>query len=87
MVEAMQGTLGSIPDTENQTKKYYNGQKVAPIKRGSGRGQGGFLEPDKNWASSVGRDEHTTNKKGGTGSKRDEIHMSKGVTRELKPGV
>lgn len=56
----MQGTLGSIPDTENQTKKYYNGQKVATIKRGSCRGQGGFLELDENC---VGRDEHTTRKK------------------------
>lgn len=62
MVEAMQGTLCSIPNTENQTKKYYNGQKIA-IKKGSCRDQGGFLEPDENWASGVGRDKHTTKKK------------------------
>jgi hypothetical protein len=73
VVEAIWGTLGSIPDTEkkkNDTKKYYNGQNVATIRKGPCRGQGDLLELDESWASSVGRGEHTTKEKKALGANR-----------------
>lgn len=82
VVEPMQGTLDSIPNPGNKTKKHYNAQKAATIK-GYHTGARRILRT-RGKLSFQGWQEK---EKEGPGSKQIELCVSGGVTTELSSGV